>query len=95
MTNKFEHYYFGPYEIVKKIGEVAFLLQLPIGAKIHNVYHASLLKKFVLGEDANDNALPTDLTELVNDLNFERGGVVTLADHLQTLSLHPGWPQQL
>ena len=38
--------YFGPFRIIKKLSDVAYKLQLPEEAKIHNVFHVFVLKKF-------------------------------------------------
>lgn len=37
--------YFGPYKIIKKVGAVAYTLQLPPTDKIHTTFHVSLLKR--------------------------------------------------
>jgi hypothetical protein len=47
--------YFGPYIIQERIGSLAYKLQLPPQARIHNVFHVTFLKKF---EGASPTAPP-------------------------------------
>ena len=37
----------GPFEILAKVGPVAYQLALPPNIKIHNVFHVSILKKHI------------------------------------------------
>ena len=53
----------GPFEILERIGPIAYMLALSASLCIHNVFHVSLFKKYV--PDANHvidwNVIQVDL----------------------------------
>jgi hypothetical protein len=49
---KLEPIYCGTFEILERMGPIAYKLALPAIIKIHNVFHVSLLKKYV--HDSNN-----------------------------------------
>ncbi|PKA48408.1 hypothetical protein AXF42_Ash021618 [Apostasia shenzhenica] len=55
--------YFGPFEVLSKIGAVAYKLKLPPYAKIHPVFHVSILKKKI-GNQQVAEILPQEATQL-------------------------------
>lgn len=44
-SNKLSFRYFGPFEILSRVGSVAYKLKMPTESSIHPVFHVSLLKK--------------------------------------------------
>ncbi|GKV18307.1 hypothetical protein SLEP1_g28708 [Rubroshorea leprosula] len=61
--------YIGPYPILERIGEVAYKLELPRNlAGVHDVFHVSLLRKYVLDPSHIINPEPIQLRE---DLTYD------------------------
>ncbi|KAJ4943955.1 hypothetical protein NE237_005595 [Protea cynaroides] len=75
--------YVGPYEILTRRGNVAYQLALPPSmSSVHNVFHVSLLKKYVRDPSHILTANPLDLTE---DLTFEVVPVMLSSQKVQQL----------
>jgi hypothetical protein len=46
-AEKLKPHFYGPYKIIRKVGEVAYEIELPKESKIYNVFHVSCLKKAI------------------------------------------------
>ncbi|WMV37910.1 hypothetical protein MTR67_031295 [Solanum verrucosum] len=61
--------YLGPYQILKRVGKVAYVLELSADlAAVHPIFHISLLKKFV-GDPAS--LVPLKTVAVKDSLSFE------------------------
>jgi len=58
--------FYGPFQIIAKVGEVAYKLKLPDQSKIHPIFHVSLLKKAVGDFDVQED-LPKGLELAAED----------------------------
>jgi hypothetical protein len=72
--------FYGPYQIVERINAVAYRLHLPARARLHDVFHVSLLKKFHGEAPSAPPALPATL----------HGKVVTTPQHVLRARLNRG-----
>ncbi|XP_073154060.1 uncharacterized protein [Henckelia pumila] len=60
--------FIGPFEILEKVGDVAYRLELPQDlSNIHNVFHVSLLRQYVA--DKMHILQPTEV-QLEHDLSY-------------------------
>ena len=57
-AEKLKPRYYGPYRITRKVGQVAYELELPEGSKIHNVFHVSCLKRVIGQQVVASQELP-------------------------------------
>ncbi|XP_062006071.1 uncharacterized protein LOC133723272 [Rosa rugosa] len=80
---KLSHRYIGPYKIVGQVGLVAYRLALPRQlSKIHNVFHESMLHKYVADLS---HVLPAQPITLREDLTYEEEPVQILDHREQVL----------
>jgi hypothetical protein len=69
MQGKLDPRYIGPYEILRRVGEVAYELALPPQlAKVHNVFHVSQLRRYVFDPS---HILQHEPIQLVESLQYE------------------------
>nr|GEU34858.1 hypothetical protein [Tanacetum cinerariifolium] len=68
--------FFGPFKILKRVDEVAYVLELPEEMKgIHNTFHVSYLRKFLADESS---VIALDEVEISPELTFQEEPIAIL-----------------
>ena len=75
--------FIGPYEVIKKVGPVAYRLVLPPKfEKIHNVFHVSMLRRY---RSDSSHVVSSETIEFRPDLTFEEEPIEILAREVKEL----------
>ena len=75
--------FIGPFEILSRVGEVAYKLALPPSlSAVHPVFHVSMLRKYIPDES---HVLSLDSVELGPDLTFEEESIAILDRQVRKL----------
>ncbi|KAM1052742.1 hypothetical protein COP2_000292 [Malus domestica] len=68
--------YIRPFRITKRVGEVAYMLELPPElSKVHNVFHVSMLRHYV---SDSSHVIPPQPLEINSDLTYNEERVTIL-----------------
>ena len=63
----------GAFEILDRVGDVAYKLALPLSlSNVHNIFHASMLKKYIPN---SSHILSYEPLELSQDMTYEEQSV--------------------
>ena len=75
--------FIGPYEVIKKVGPVAYCLALPPDLeKIHNVFNVSMLRRY---RSDPSHVVSSETIEFKPDLTYEEEPVEILAREVKEL----------
>ncbi|KAA3483519.1 pol protein [Gossypium australe] len=83
LKGKFSPHFRGPYEVLERIGPVAYRLTLPSkSSKIHNMFHVSTLRRY---RSNPDHVVQVEALEVEPNLSYEEEYVCILAREVKEL----------
>ncbi|XP_069152086.1 uncharacterized protein [Solanum lycopersicum] len=75
--------FIGPFEILSRVGEVAYKLALPPSlSAVHPIFHVSMLRKYIPNES---HVISLDSVELGPDLTYEEEPIAILDRQIRKL----------
>ena len=75
--------FIGPYEILKRVGPMAYQLALPPKlAKLHDVFHVSMLRRY---RSEESHILPVQEIQVQEDLSYDEEPKAILAQEVKQL----------
>ena len=75
--------FIGPYEVIEKVSPVVYKLALPLELeKIHNVFHVSMLRRYMLDPS---HIVSSETIELRPDLTYKEESIEILAREVKEL----------
>ena len=75
--------FIGPYEVIEKVGPMAYRLALPPKLEnIHNVFHVSMLRRY---KSDTSHVVSLEIIGLRSDLTYEEEPVEILAQEVKEL----------
>ncbi|XP_070022563.1 uncharacterized protein [Nicotiana sylvestris] len=80
---KLSPWFIGPFEVLRRIGEVAYELTLPPSlSSMHLIFHASMLQKYIVDPS---HVLGVSTVQLDDDLTYDMEPIAILGCHVRKL----------